>query len=62
VLVPYSKYQVVARPFGSTDPATVAVVSVTAVAAPVVATGAGEVEKIPSWPLVVPALLVATTR
>jgi hypothetical protein len=40
----------------------VADAGVTALAAPVVATGAGAVEKIPSTPRAVPALLVATSR
>jgi hypothetical protein len=39
VLVPYSKYQVVALPFGLTDPVSAAVVAATAVTGPVVAAG-----------------------
>jgi hypothetical protein len=62
VLVPYWKYQVVARPLGSTVPVSVADVAVIAPAGPVLATGLAEVEKIPSAPRVVPALLVATSR
>ncbi len=62
MLVPYSKYQVVARPFGSTVPVSVAEVGVTPVAAPVTAAGAAEVVKIPSAPRLVPAAFVATTR
>jgi hypothetical protein len=62
VLVPYSKYQVVARPFGSTVPLRVAVVVDTLVAEPVTATGPAEVVKIPSAPRSVPAPFVATTR
>ena len=62
MLVPYSKYHVVARPFGSTVPLSVADVTVTLVAEPVTATGAAEVLKIPSAPRAVPELLVATTR
>jgi hypothetical protein len=62
VPVPYSKYQVVDRPFGSTVPLSVAEETVTPVAEPVTATGADAVVKIPSPPRVVPPLLVATTR
>ena len=62
MLVPYSKYQLVARPFGSTLPFSVAEVGVTLVAAAVTATGAAEVVKIPSLPRAVPAALLATTR
>ena len=62
MLVPYSKYQTVARPFGSTVPFSVAELVVTFVAAPVTAAGAAEVAKIPSAPRLVPAPFVATTR
>ena len=41
VVVPYSNRYVVGRPLGSTLPASVAVVSSTALATPVVATGGG---------------------
>ena len=40
MLVPYSKYQTVARPFGSTVPFSVAELVVTFVAVPVTAAGA----------------------
>jgi hypothetical protein len=40
VVVPYCTYQLVARPPGTTDPVTVAVVAPIAVAGPVVALGA----------------------
>ena len=62
MLVPYSKYHVVARPFGSTVPLSVAVVVVTLVADPVTATGPADVVKIPSAPRAVPGLFVATTQ
>ena len=62
MLVPYSKYHVVARPFGSTVPFSVAVVGVTPDAAPVTTAGADRVVKIPSAPRLVPAPFVATTR
>ena len=62
MLVPYSKYHVVARPFGSTVPLRVAEVVVTADALPVTATGAEDVVKIPSAPRVVPSAFVATSR
>jgi hypothetical protein len=62
VLVPYSKNHVVARPFGSTLPLSVAEVGVTLVAAPVTTAGAAEVVKSPSAPRLVPAPFVATTR
>jgi hypothetical protein len=62
VLVPYSKYHVVARPFGSTVPLSVADVVVTFVAEPVTAIGAADVVKIPSEPRAVPEAFVATTR
>ena len=55
----------VARPFGLTEPFKVAPVSVIAVAAEVVTVGGfwgAEVVKVRSAPLVVPALLVATSR
>ena len=62
MLVPYSKYHVVCRPFGSTVPVRVADVTETLVAAPVTATGAAAVVKMPSAPRAVPELLVETTR
>ena len=62
MLVPYSKYQTVARPFGSTVPFNVAELVVTFVALPVAAAGAADVAKIPSAPRLVPAPFVATTR
>lgn len=62
MLVPYSKYQVVARPFGSTVPASAADVAVTLEAAPVTATGPDEVLKMPSSPRLVAAPFVATRR
>ena len=62
MLVPYGKYQVVARPFGSTLPLSVAELTVTLVAEPVTATGAVGVAKIPSAPRAVPAPFVATSR
>jgi hypothetical protein len=62
VLVPYSKYPVVGRPFGSTVPLSVAELTVTPVAEPVTATGAVGVVKTPSRPRVVPPPLVATSR
>jgi hypothetical protein len=62
VLVPYWKYQVVARPFGSTVPLSVAELTVTLVEEPVTALGADGVVKIPSPPRVVPLPLVATSR
>ena len=62
MLVPYSKYHVVARPFGSTLPLSVAPLGLTPVAVPVTAIGADRVVKIPSAPRLVPAPFVATTR
>jgi hypothetical protein len=62
VLVPYSKYQLVGRPLGSTVPFSVADVVVTAVTLPVTAAGTEEVVRIPSAPRPVPAVLVATKR
>jgi hypothetical protein len=62
VLVPYSTYQVVGRPFGSTVPFSVADVAVTLDAVPVTAAGADAVVKIPSAPRLVPAAFVATSR
>ena len=62
MLVPYSKYHVVARPFGSTVPLSVAVVVVTLVAEPVTATGAGGGGEDSVGALAVPELFVATTR
>ena len=62
MLVPYSKYYVVARPFGLTVPLSVADVGVDA------RRGAGDhaartsVVKIPSAPWLVPAPFVATKR
>ena len=62
MLVPYSKYQVVARPLASTVPDSVAELAVTSEAPEVTATGAEAVVKMPSAPCAVPELFVATTR
>ena len=62
MLVPYSKNHVVERPLGSTVPFSVADVGVTLVAAPVTTPGGAGVVKMPSAPLLVPVLFVATTR
>lgn len=62
MLVPYSKDHVVLRPFGSTEPLSVADETVTALAAPVTAVGRPNVVKIPSAPRLVPDAFVATTR
>ena len=62
MLVPYSKYQVVVRPFGSTEPLSVADETVTSLASPVTTPGAVVVVKSPSAPWLVPELFVATSR
>ena len=62
MLVPYSKYQLVARPFGFTVPFRVAEVGATLLAALVVTVGGELVVKVWSEPLLVPASLVATSR
>jgi hypothetical protein len=64
VVVPYSKYQVAGRPFGSTVPFSVADAPETAVAAPVTTSGgcAAAVVIWPSAPVAVPLLFVATNR
>jgi len=59
---PYSNRYVVDDPFGSTEPPSVALVSSTADAEPVVALGFTGVVKAWSSPTVVPATLVATSR
>ena len=60
--VPYSKYHVVERPFGLTDPFNVAVVDVMELAAAVAAVGVDDVCRIPSAPRLVPAVDTATNR
>ena len=60
--VPYSKYQVVASPFGATVPVSLAEVSVIDVVEPVVGVGAPVVENVASAPRRVPASLVTTSR
>jgi hypothetical protein len=62
VVVPYSKYQLVAWPFGVTLPASFAAVVVMADTEPVTAEGAPAVVKVRSPPRLVPASLVATSR
>ena len=62
VLAPYSKYQLVVRPRGSTAPVSVAVVEPTPCAAPVSAAGAATVTNVWSPPTVVPEAFVATRR
>jgi hypothetical protein len=62
VLVPYSKYQLVACPFGVTVPLSFADVSPMELADPVTAEGAVVVEKVWSAPRLVPASLLATRR
>jgi len=61
VLVPYSTYQLVAAPFGSTVPVTVAVVPATAVTGPVMTVGAEAAEAPRTAPGTTTAR-VATTR
>ena len=60
--MPYSNHHVVERPRGSTEPASVAVLTPTPCAAPVWTPGGKEVEKARSAPWVVPALFDATIR
>ena len=62
MLEPYWKYQVVARPFGSTVPLSVAELTVTLVEEPVIALGGDGVVKIPSPPRVMPPPFAATSR
>ncbi len=62
MLVPYSKYQFVVRPFGSTVPLSVAEPTVMLVAEPVTDRGGERVVKTPSAPRVVPPPFVATNR
>ncbi len=61
-VVPYSKYQLVAWPFGVIVPFRRADVGVTDVAASVVTAGAPNVVNVRSAPRVVPASLDATSR
>ena len=62
MLVPYSKCHEVARPFGSTEPLSVADEALTEVAEPVTTPGAASVVNTPSAPRLVPAVDIATTR
>ena len=62
VLVPYSTYHEVERPFGFTEPPSVADVGPTPVAGPVTTVGAWSVVNAWSEPVDVPASLVATIR
>ena len=62
MLVPYSKYQFVACPFGVTVPLSLADVSPIELADPVTTVGAVLVENVWSAPRLVPASLVATRR
>ena len=62
MVVPYSKYQVVACPLGVTLPLSLAEVSPIELAAFVTTVGAPLVEKVWSAPRLVPASLVATRR
>jgi hypothetical protein len=61
-VVPYSKIQLVACPFGVTVPLSLADVGVTEVAARVTTAGAPIVENVRSAPRLTPASLVATRR
>ena len=61
-VVPYSKSQLVACPFGVTVPLSLAVVGAIEVAAPVTTAGAPIVENVRSAPRLTPASLVATSR
>jgi hypothetical protein len=60
--VPYSKYQVVASPLGTTVPDSFAEVRVIDLVEPVAVVGAPEVENVASAPRPVPASLVTTSR
>ena len=60
--MPYSKYQLVASPFGTTVPVSFAEVKVIEVVEPVVGVGAPTVENVASAPRPVPASLVTTSR
>ena len=60
VLLPYSKYHDVERPFGFTEPPSVADVGPTAAAGPVTAVGGLRVVNVLSAPATEPASLVAT--
>jgi hypothetical protein len=62
VEVPYSKYHEVERPFGLSEPPSVADVGPTDDAAPVATVGGLWVVNALSEPLTVPASLVATSR
>ncbi len=62
VVVPYSTYHDVERPFGFTVPPSEADVGVTVVAGPVIAIGALFVVKVLSAPTIVPATFFATSR
>jgi len=62
VEVPYSRYQVVASPFGFTVPLSVAFEVPTAVAGAVVTTGGAAAVKMPSSPFVVADEFLATRR
>ena len=62
VLVPYSTYHDVERPFGFTVPPSAAEVGPIAVAEPVVTVGTPCVVKARSAPATVPASLVAARR
>lgn len=62
VLVPYSKNHEVERPFGFSEPPSVADLGPTAAAAPVTAVGGLWVVNVLSAPVTVPASLVATIR
>ena len=60
--MPYSNQRVVERPFGVTDPRSVAEVGVTDVASAVTTVGAELVVNDESLPVLVPASLEATMR
>jgi hypothetical protein len=60
--VPYSKYHEVERPFGLSEPPSVADVGPTDVAAPVATLGGLCVVNVLSEPVTLPASLVATSR
>lgn len=62
VVGPYSKYHEVEWPRASTEPLSVAVVEVTALAAAAVTPGGPVVVKVWSAPALVPIAFVATTR
>ena len=62
VVVPYSKYQLVVCPSGSTVPVSVADVPLTLPGVPVCGTGLPAVANVRSVPAVVPVAFTATTR